>query len=111
MCSIYCCVLYSSGTFSYLTFEFFKSVMILNPEFISSFSRNYFNFKSNVLPRESFTKQNIYERCSREGYLLWHYPMGIYLLKVNNRNTRTRCEICSKLTIKTPERLLRRTPA
>ena len=29
---------------------------------------------------------------------------GIYLLKVNNRNTRTRCEIYSKLTIKTPER-------
>ena len=26
------------------------------------------------------------------------------MLKVNNRNTRTRCEICSKLTIKTPER-------
>ena len=31
-------------------------------------------------------------------------PVGIYLLKVNNRNTRARCEICSKLTIKTPER-------
>ena len=29
---------------------------------------------------------------------------GIYLLKNNNRNTRTRCEICSKLTIKTSER-------
>ena len=28
---------------------------------------------------------------------------GIYLLKVNNRNTRRRCEICSILTIKTPE--------
>ena len=28
---------------------------------------------------------------------------GICLVKVNNRNTRTRCEICSKLTIKTPE--------
>ena len=27
-------------------------------------------------------------------------PVGIYLLKVNNRNTRTRCQICSKLTIK-----------
>ena len=27
---------------------------------------------------------------------------GVYLLKVNNRNTRTRCEICSKLTIKIP---------
>ena len=28
----------------------------------------------------------------------------IYLFKVNDRNTRKRCEICSKLTIKTPER-------
>ena len=28
---------------------------------------------------------------------------GIYLLKVDNRNTRTRCEIRSKLRIKTPE--------
>ena len=26
------------------------------------------------------------------------------MFKVNNRNTRTRFEICSKLTIKTPER-------
>ena len=25
-------------------------------------------------------------------------PTGNYMLKVNNRNTRTRCEICSKLT-------------
>ena len=30
--------------------------------------------------------------------------VGIYLFKVSNRNTRTRCEIGSKLTIKTPER-------
>ena len=32
------------------------------------------------------------------------HPVGIYLLKVNNRNNRTRCEISSKLTIKKPER-------
>ena len=43
--------------------------------------------------------------------MFWKYKMlwikwsplkrgaGIYLLKVNNRSTRTRCEICSKLTI------------
>ena len=31
-------------------------------------------------------------------------PASNYMFKVNNRNTRTRCEICSKLTIKTPER-------
>ena len=30
--------------------------------------------------------------------------VGIYLIKVNNRNTRARCQKCSKLTIKTPER-------
>ena len=32
-------------------------------------------------------------------------PAGNYMFKVNNRNTRTTCEIIySKLTIKTPER-------
>ena len=30
---------------------------------------------------------------------------NIYLFKVINRNTRKKCEICSKLTIKTSERL------
>ena len=33
-----------------------------------------------------------------------YLPVGIYLLKVNNINTRTSCEICSKLTINIPER-------
>ena len=32
------------------------------------------------------------------------YPANICLFQVNNRNTRKRCEICSKLTIKTLER-------
>ena len=32
-----------------------------------------------------------------------NFPANIYLFKVNNRNTRKRCEICSKLA-KTPER-------
>ena len=31
-------------------------------------------------------------------------PAGNYMFKLNNRNTRIRWEICSKLTIKTPER-------
>ena len=33
----------------------------------------------------------------------WHL-----LVKINNRNSRKRCGICSKLTIKTPERSQRR---
>ena len=37
-------------------------------------------------------------------FLIETFPAGIYLLKVNNRNSRTRCEICSKLAITTPER-------
>ena len=32
-----------------------------------------------------------------------NFPAGNYMFKVNNRNTRTRCEICTKLTIKRPE--------
>ena len=31
-------------------------------------------------------------------------PANKYMLKANNRNTRKRCEICSKLTTKTPKR-------
>ena len=33
-----------------------------------------------------------------------YIPVSIYMFKVNDRNTRARCEIRSKLTIKTPER-------
>ena len=30
-------------------------------------------------------------------------PANIYLFKVNDKNTRKKCETCSKLTTKTPE--------
>ena len=41
-----------------------------------------------------------YSSCNKKSSLTY-----IYLFKVNNRNTRKRCEICSKLTITTLERL------
>ena len=31
------------------------------------------------------------------------FPENIYLFKVQNRNTRISCKLCSKLTIRTPE--------
>ena len=34
-----------------------------------------------------------------------HDPVGIYLPKVNNKKSRTRYEIRSELTMKTPESL------
>ena len=43
----------------------------------------------NVSETDSFTNNNL---------------VDIYLLKLNNRNTRIRYKICSKLTIKTPKR-------
>ena len=50
--------------------------------------------------------------CSREFSCVYYQslvqtgsiPAGNYMFKVNNRNTRTKCEICSKLTIKVPEK-------
>ena len=43
-------------------------------------------------------------KCENMDISSLKWPVGNYMLKVNIRNTRTRCEICSKLTIKTPER-------
>ena len=43
-----------------------------------------------------------FERVTRVDKL-FNIPSGIYLLKVNNRNTKTRCDMCSKLTVKKPE--------
>ena len=65
-----------------------------------------FSYLKNLLKIFSLQKDKffIYPR-----YILFeqkHKPAGIYLLKVNNRNTRARCEICSKLTIKTQKRCL-----
>ena len=34
------------------------------------------------------------------------YPANKCMLKVNNRNTRKTCEVCSRLTIKAPEPLV-----
>ena len=60
---------------------------------------NYLHF-CQFLRDYLFSKQ-----IPKQDTVSWSYfPAGIYLLKVNDRNTRTKCEICSKLTIKTPVR-------
>ena len=51
---------------------------------------------------ENSSMQNFYF-VSHGGNGKQSYPANIYLLKVNNRNTRERCEIRSKLTMKIPE--------
>ena len=49
--------------------------------------------------------QTLKNRCKYWNSTSWVEiitPAGNYIFKVNNRNIRIRCEICSKLTIKIP---------
>ena len=39
-----------------------------------------------------------------KAFIVKLYPIGMFLLKVSIKNTRTRCKSCSKLTIMTQER-------
>ena len=52
---------------------------------------------------ERFLRKHFHRRMNRRKEKI-HSTAGIYLFKINNRNTRTRCKICSKLIIKTIER-------
>ena len=73
------------------------------------FFRKFLNacFLSSLLTKHTVNCDNL-KHSIPQAILLWLFeisfwvinPAGIYLLKVNNTNTRTRCEICSK----TPER-------
>ena len=49
-------------------------------------------------------KSRNYEDLSFVLHVSKMIPINIYLFKDNNKNTRKRCEICSKLIIKIPER-------
>ena len=55
----------------------------------------------------AFVKPAYYFYVRTKKLLNFHICISVpacnYLFKVNNRNTRTRCELCSQLTIKTPE--------
>ena len=48
--------------------------------------------------------ERILGRNPLNSYLWPNFPVSFYLFKVNNRNRRKRCEICSKVTTKTPKR-------
>ena len=68
---------------------------------IKNFCHENDSFSFETIKRDDVFKKIKYLDTSKTSQ---NSPAGIYLLKVNNRNTRTRCVICSKLTIKTPER-------
>ena len=83
-------------SWNYLVFTFSISLVWLRSSanlyayFIWIFFRNVTNLV-NVLRKYNYSNNT-------------HYPATIYLFKVNNRNTRRRCEICPTFIITTSER-------
>ena len=55
-----------------------------------------------LLGKKKF-RTKIQNKVSSRRWILGSYQACIYLLKVDNKNAKTRFEICSKLEIKTPE--------
>ena len=104
-------------TFSkfYVMTEFSGRLWVQNWHY-SYFLCHCFGFLHACFHIEVFSKCNFRSSTtlivSSPSNLLWKlwtwvfliFPAGIYLLKVNDRNTRIKCEICSKLTIKILER-------
>ena len=56
------------------------------------------NMENRVLPLNKDTLSELIQKHPK-GKTASKYPANIYLFKVNNKNTRKRCEICSKLII------------
>ena len=78
-----------------------------NRKILSERTRNFavqsaFFFNSDYGLGES-TLENIYQKFANLVKIFCH-PANIYLFKVNNRSSMKKCEICLKLTRKTPER-------
>ena len=71
--------------------DFSKSILLIENYFGNSFDANIVAGKSGI--------HYISVKISNIS-TTWVSPVGIYLLKVNNRNTRTRCEIFLNLTMR-----------
>ena len=84
---------------SQVTFCLWLSVMYINPRFMNIIF--YIYWKPDLLFFVNVFSVGKYLFKVNNNIAI---PSGIYLMKVNNGNIRTVCEICSKLTIKTPER-------
>ena len=61
-------------------------------------------FLNPIKPAINKSVTNLGQYFESTGIIIIINPTNIYLFKLNNRNTRKRCEICSKLTIKTTAR-------
>ena len=79
--------------------------------YINKFILGFCKIDKNYICTRKLTKRgdgsyvsDIYQNHDGHESEFGHIAAGIYLLKVNNRNTGARCEICSRIIITTPER-------
>ena len=100
------------GNFDLEVSENYLKSMLLPLIFYLSFFSKYFKISHKTkfavieFPRWTIDVITIIiQRRVTHFWRLKRFLAGIYLLKVNNRNTRKKYEICSKLTTNTPERL------
>ena len=78
-------------------------VVVITIFLYANASSNYFPIlRGGPISCELFLRTSL--KCTINGIKIVKRPPSRHLTKVNNRNTRARCEICSKLTIKIPER-------
>ena len=68
-------------------------------------------YKVHIRPKTEFKifffaciSNNIFYKFFPWCFDFFLFPANIYFFKVDNKNTTKRCEVCSKLTIKTPEK-------
>ena len=84
----------------FLAWYFYLSLFLLRIRFFNSSDQIKMQIRKNSF-KKYFLRSEIYWNISINLSIKISKatPVGIYLLKVNNRKTRTSCEICSKLTI------------
>ena len=70
---------------------------------ISSLFPSVFYFRNILASGYSFYTQNMLWRSCKVALTKKNYLAGIYLFKVDNENTKTMSEICTKLATKIPE--------
>ena len=76
-------------------YRFFECAYCVKSKQIWLLLERYANFFTSTLSKVHWLQLASVSSC--------HFPACNYMFKVNSRNTRTRCEIYSELTIKTPE--------
>ena len=110
-----------TGRYFHLWFKSYKSDFFKNDlfgkykessDFLKGFYTRFCCIKANTYPilrKETpisflLRKLKLLENKSLNKKKWEHCPANCYLFKVNSRNTRKNCEICSKLIINTPAR-------